>query len=159
MKTRENMRRTERQIVKFHDNATGTTTHATTVRIGIPKIRNQMNDSASQLTFTSPLPKPPQNQEPMVSGSSRKDNFVCTTARITNGQNNCYSGWALPYPDATTNSESSNYCHTGGKEKAGSSTVCSGTTALLPMWLDQGWSESQEESSNTLLGVLYAPST
>ena len=65
--TRENSERTERQIVPFFDHTTGTT-HDTTVRQGIPKIRNQMTDNGSRLTFKVPaLPRPPEMQEPMAS--------------------------------------------------------------------------------------------
>ena len=51
----------------FFEDTTGTT-HDTTVRRGIvPKIRNQMTDNASRLTFKVPQPRPPEVQEPMAS--------------------------------------------------------------------------------------------
>jgi hypothetical protein len=67
LKVRENSRRTEQQIVAFFDHTTSIT-HSTTVRRGIPKIRDHMKENASRLTFQGPLvPRPLQHQEPMAS--------------------------------------------------------------------------------------------
>jgi hypothetical protein len=66
LKARDNMRRTERQIVRFFDR-TSQTTHATTVKRAVPQIREQMKVSTSSLPFKIPLQQPPDRQEPMAS--------------------------------------------------------------------------------------------
>jgi len=66
LKARENTRRTERQIVTFFDQ-TSCIAHATTVRRGVPKIREQVIHNLSNLSFKVPLSQPPEHQEPMAS--------------------------------------------------------------------------------------------
>ena len=66
LKARESMRRTERQVVRFFDQASETT-HSTTVKRAVPKIREQMKACISHLPFKVPLQRPPDRQEPMAS--------------------------------------------------------------------------------------------
>jgi hypothetical protein len=66
LKAQENKRRTERQVVRFFDR-TSETTHSTTVKRAVPKIREQMKVSTSHLPFKIPLQQPPDRQEPMAS--------------------------------------------------------------------------------------------